>query len=163
MSKQLYAIKDSQGRYVDKFSIRYNSEDQQYKYISKAGWEFDNRNFNTDTGVILSKSLDEARATVQLLQSKLSKVNRQSEVFTITLCDSESPLGSIYAVYTNRGYISSSMIVFDEETGWKCWFHQKPRNMHLCYESQVNEEIADIKRKMGYVGLDLELIVEQIQ
>lgn len=78
----LFMIKDSNGRYVDKYSIWYERETKQWHYSSKGGYKIDCSMKNLDTGVMGSKTRDEAQEVVEGLKTKLHKVNIQTD-FTI--------------------------------------------------------------------------------
>lgn len=79
---KLFAIQDSNGRYVDKYSIWYEKEIGIWHYDSEGGYKFDNSMKNLDTGVILCNSIEKAQKVIEGLESLLHKVNLQ-RTFTI--------------------------------------------------------------------------------
>lgn len=84
MSKDLFfAIQDSNGRYVDKDSIWRNPETKEWCYTSMGGYEFDASMENLDTGVWLSKSIEDAEKVIEKLSKNLYRVHKENVTFLI--------------------------------------------------------------------------------
>lgn len=77
----LFAIIDSNGMYVDKNSIRQESDTKEWRYIAKIDYKYD-RSRPRDTGRHLYDSVKEANEIIDHLKKNLHKVNIQTD-FTI--------------------------------------------------------------------------------
>ena len=81
----MFSVMDSQGRYVDKYSIWYEKETDRWHYTNKGCYKIDCSMKNLDTGVILSKTEKEAQKVIEMLKRNLHKVNIQTDFIIVKI------------------------------------------------------------------------------